>query len=126
MTATAHRILVSDRNENVRNILCREFLGRGYVVSTAKNADEVLRMLETARPALLVMDKHLPGCERPGFWDRILTGPDAPFVIMHAFSDDPLPEELVGHAARVEKDGNIETLARAVAWCLARVDSPAA
>lgn len=121
MTLAAHHILVSDRSENVRSLLQREFSARGYSVSTAKNAEEVLHSLESLKPALLVMDRQLPGCDRPGFWENILSVPGAPFVVMHAFSDDPLPKALEGHAAHVEKDGNIETLARAVAWCLARI-----
>jgi CheY-like chemotaxis protein len=115
------RLLVSDRNPNVVRLLRREFLGRGYEVVPATTAEQVLAALARRPPvSLVLLDMQLPGADAPGFWERITSSPGSPFVVVHAFSEDALPAELSGRAARVPKDGDIESLARAVSWCLAR------
>lgn len=105
----------------MRKFLCREFLAKGYEVSIAQNGSEVLTSLkQPSPPALLLMDMHLLGCERSEFWNQVLADPSSPFIVIHAFSDDTLPLELSGRAARVDKTGDMELLVRAVSWCLSR------
>jgi len=121
MKEPRHHILITDRNSNVRNYLRREFIANGYDVSTAQDAEEVLAALKlTPPPVLLLMDMQLSGVEQPGFWESLLAAPGPPFVVAHAFSDDTLPEELSGHAARVNKSGDTDALLKAVSWCLSR------
>lgn len=102
-------------------LLRREFLGRGYEVVPATTAAELLRVVETAPyVSLVLLDTQLPGADKPDFFERMAASPGHPFVVVHAFSEDALPEALSGRAARVAKDGDVESLLRAVSWCLAR------
>ena len=85
----------------------------------ARNAADVLAALDHKNPpVLLLMDMNLPGCEAQGFWQSLLTAPGPPFIVAHAFHEDVLPEDLQGRAARVMKNGDMDSLARAISWCL--------
>ncbi len=121
MSDKVFRIVVSDRSSNVRKFLRREFLSQGYQVSSAKDAEQILLALASpAPPDLLLIDMQLSGCDTSDFWEQIMQSPTAPFIIVHAFSQDILPDRLQGKVARVNKTGDLESLARAVSWCLSQ------
>lgn len=55
-------LIVDDNATNLK--LARVLLqGAGYVVRTAGDAEEALRVLATVRPALVLMDVQLPGMD---------------------------------------------------------------
>jgi CheY-like chemotaxis protein len=55
-------LIVDDNAVNLR--LARMVLaGEGYEVRTAADAEEALRMLETFRPCLILMDMQMPGMD---------------------------------------------------------------
>lgn len=114
-------VLVTDRNRNVREFLHRELLRRGFRASAARDAAEVLSALRSKEPpALLILDMDLPGCAESGFCEQLLASERRTFVMVHGFSEEDLPPALAGKAAKVSKDGNVDSLMRAVSWCLHR------
>lgn len=54
------RILVVEHNELGRDVLVRRLIATGFEVLVASNGDEGLRLAETARPDLILMDLHMP------------------------------------------------------------------
>jgi len=55
------KILIADRNRHVRNLLSCEFGAGGYQVQVAKDAQEVLTLINGGRPPhLLILDSDLP------------------------------------------------------------------
>lgn len=55
-------LIVDDKPENLK--LARVLLqSEGFVVRTAPDAEEALRVLETYRPRLILMDIQLPGMD---------------------------------------------------------------
>lgn len=56
-----HRILVVDDEEIVRQSLLAWFKEDGYDVDTAENADAALRLFETGKYSLILLDIKMPG-----------------------------------------------------------------
>ncbi len=54
------KILIADRNRNVRALLRREFAAAGYLVIVAKNGQEVLNISTEEAPDLFILDSELP------------------------------------------------------------------
>ncbi|MBU1398308.1 MAG: response regulator, partial [Proteobacteria bacterium] len=55
------KILIADRNSNVREFLRREMMAEGYSVELAENGREVLKWAYHREPAdLLILDPDLP------------------------------------------------------------------
>jgi DNA-binding response OmpR family regulator len=54
-------ILVVDDNEDNANII-RDYLeARGYPISVAYNGDEAMKLFETVKPAIVLLDVMMPG-----------------------------------------------------------------
>jgi putative nucleotidyltransferase with HDIG domain len=64
-------VLVVDDEGGVRDLMSRWLLSGGYAVSSARGADEALRLLEDSTPAVALCDIRMPGHD--GLWlaDRI-------------------------------------------------------
>jgi putative nucleotidyltransferase with HDIG domain len=64
-------VLVVDDEGGVRDLMSRWLLSGGYAVSSARGAEEALRLLEDSQPAVALCDIRMPGHD--GLWlaDRI-------------------------------------------------------
>jgi DNA-binding NtrC family response regulator len=121
-------ILIADRNRNVRDFLRREFEAEGFVVSTAKNGEELIIMAhKTDGPDLVIMDLDLPVLDGitviKSFEER---APALP-VIVHSNAGGA--EGLAAFkcvVAFIEKGENLELLKRTAALVIERKFSPAA
>lgn len=58
--ADAFNILIADRNRHVREFLRRELMAEGYRVQVAKDDKELLSMVDTEAPDLLILDLEIP------------------------------------------------------------------
>jgi PAS domain S-box-containing protein len=59
------RVLVVDDDENVRDVMSRSLISEGFVVDTAINGLEALKMLDVAPPDVILLDLMMP--EMDGF-----------------------------------------------------------
>jgi len=110
------RILIADRNRNVREFLRREFREAGYRAQIAKDAHEVLMMIDVKDPPdLLILDPEIPDVVELEVIERLQARfPPLP-VVIHAFLSEQgnhLPFEHA--AALVEKEGDTFRLKAAV------------
>ena len=58
-----HPILIVDDNESNLKLMKAVFDSDDYVVKTAMDAEEAIRVLETFEPQLILMDIQLPGMD---------------------------------------------------------------
>jgi len=115
------KILITDRNRHVRDLLQRELAAAGYRAQVAKDGLEVLDCLNGDQPPnLLILDPEVPFLKESGVLER-LQERDPPLpVVVHSF-----PQDYVGHVIEVhvitktitfvEKSGNTDLLKAVVA-----------
>ncbi len=111
------RILIADRNRNVRNLLQRELFGEGYRVVLAGEDRELLRLLHDEEAAdLLILDPDIPSHVTIAELLKMVHGnkPHLPVIIYTFFSDEADYLEMPGVAACLEKSEDINTLKTAV------------
>lgn len=107
MTARNFRILITDRNPHVRDLLRREFAGRFVQVDTAGDGEEIMRRLAGPTPPhLVILDPETPSGLGDGLVDALFRrGPDIP-VILHGFGLEEMEAGIETVAGRVEKNGD--------------------
>ncbi len=110
------RILITDRNRHVRELLQREFRHAGFQTQVAKDGQEVLTIMETEQPPdLLILDLEMPHGDGLEILQRLQAHPAPLPVVIHAFlaehSSQPAVEKA---AALVEKKGDTNCLKAAV------------
>ncbi|NLI82831.1 MAG: response regulator [Deltaproteobacteria bacterium] len=115
-------ILVADRNRHVRDLLRRELLQEGYSVQVAKDADEVMAMIEGCRiPDLVLLDLEIPN---PGGIDmlEILSGREPPLpILVHTLEEEPgVADSRWPTVAFLEKSGDVYKLKRVISQVLER------
>ena len=54
-------ILLADDDELVRDVVQRTLASRGHVVGLVDNGSDAVRVVETKRPALVILDCTMPG-----------------------------------------------------------------
>jgi two-component system response regulator VicR len=113
-------ILVVDDNQDNAEIIRQYLESKGYPISVAHNGDEALRLYETVKPALVLLDVMMPG--RDG-WEvcRIMRqhpvlGRSVRIVMVTALDDwqDKREALQTGADDYVEKPFDLPTLARTV------------
>ena len=110
------KILITDRNRHVRDLLRREFAAAGYLVQAAKDGQEVLRLIEAAwEPDLIILDPEVPYLVELAVLERLRERYPYLPVVIHSFP--PESAHLAGGQATVfvEKKGDTERLKAVVA-----------
>ena len=111
------KILIADRNSNVREFLRREMLAEGYSVELAENGREVLKWAYHREPAdLLILDPDLPDAEESLLLKKLKQRiPYLPVVFHTFFSDYLSASKIINPTEFVEKGGSsIEKLKKVV------------
>lgn len=111
------KIVVADRNPNVRNFLKRELAALGIRVCLADNADKLLKTIDSQPPTrMLVLDPDLPGVENVNLYRKLANrAPQLPVILYCVRGADNPPDSAEMEMVRIEKDGNsIEILKNAV------------
>jgi DNA-binding NtrC family response regulator len=111
------KILIADRNRNVRNLLQRELLGEGYQVILAGEDRELIRLLHEENGAdLLILDPDLPSSLQVSELITLLHGhkPTLPIVIYTFLNDGLNYRDLPGVALCLEKEEDINHLKEGV------------
>lgn len=57
------KILVADDQPGLRFLLSEALSGQGYEVITIESREHIFEVLEKEQPALILMDRHMPGEE---------------------------------------------------------------
>jgi DNA-binding NtrC family response regulator len=107
------KLLVADRNRNVRDFLKREFVAAGYSVQLAKDDRELLAVINAgAAPDLLILDLEMPYTAWPDVLAELQNRiPGLPIVVYTLLTDQAANEAIRKAAAFLEKRGNnIENL----------------
>jgi DNA-binding NtrC family response regulator len=115
------KILIADRNRNVRNFLQRELLDEGYQVILAAEGRELLQLLQSKNPPdLLILDPDIPSSfPKPELIKFVHSRDSALPIVIHTFwSDDSNYQNMPGVALCLEKGEDIGELKKAVAEVL--------
>lgn len=115
-------LIVDDSPVNLK--LARLVLeGEGYVVRTANDAEEALRMLETYSPRLVLMDIQLPGIDGLELTRRLKADPSRSSIIVvaltaYAMKGDEEKALAAGCDGYITKPIDVDGLPRVVARLL--------
>ena len=83
-----NKILISDRNKNVREYLKREMKLDGYNIELAKSAGEILdRIRHDDSIGLLILDPDLPDLDYESLMQTLIEMTAKLPVILHAYSN---------------------------------------
>jgi DNA-binding NtrC family response regulator len=89
------RILLTDRNRHVRELLRRELETEGYVVAVARDVQEILGLLAQGDiPDLLILDLEIPYMAEFNLLQHLQSNYPALPVIIHSFQPDN-PREFI-------------------------------
>lgn len=119
-------ILIVDDNlinlKLIRTVLSLE----GYSVISAINAEEAIHVLNTYRPALILMDIQLPGMDGLELTKRIKANPDLKDILIvavtaYAMKGDEEKVRAAGCDGYITKPINTRTLPSMVAALLSQV-----
>jgi len=102
-----YRLVVADRNSNVREFLRRELIAEGYLVSVARDEAELQVLLNDGPPDLLILDLEIPHAGGVVVLERLERRmPHLP-IIIHTFPVDEANHPTVRRAAAlVEKSAD--------------------
>ncbi|MDI6854300.1 MAG: response regulator [Deltaproteobacteria bacterium] len=108
------RVLMVDGEPNIRRLCAEELEEEGYLVRMASTGEEVVQLIDTFRPEVVILDVQLPdmsGLEA----GRIIKGSNRTTrVIFHAFGTPPDRLEYWGGDAFVEKSFDLSELKNTV------------
>ncbi len=108
------RVLMVDGEPNIRRLCAEELEEEGYVVRMAGTGEEVVRLIDTFRPEVVILEVRLPdmsGLEA----GRIIKGTNRRMrVIFHSFGTPPDKLDRWGGDAFVEKSFDLSELKNTV------------
>ena len=121
------KILIADRNRNVRKFLERELVSEGYQVILAGEGRELINLLNSINPQnILILDPDIPSDLTKSELIKLLHfhQPALPIVI-HTFSTDDFNySELPGVTVCLEKGEDIALLKKVVADVIQKNNLP--
>lgn len=112
-TNTAERVLVVDDDPGLREVLVEALEREGYVVEWASTGSEALRTIRERRPAVMVLDVHLPDMTGIDLLEQMQSVVSERPPILLMTGDYRIPR-VAGVGAVFFKPLNLESLIRAV------------
>ena len=95
----APHVLVVDDDRRLCSLIARFLTGQGLMVTTAENAAEARRHLESLRFDLLVVDRMMPGEDGLSLIKHIRTASQIPILMLTAMGEAPQRIEGLEHGA---------------------------
>lgn len=86
-------ILVVEDKETNRKLVRDVLTFKGYEVAEATNAEDGLRMVRERRPALILMDIHLPGMDGLTALRQLRADPETCDIPVIALTASAMPDE---------------------------------
>jgi two-component system, chemotaxis family, chemotaxis protein CheY len=77
-------ILIIDDDVTIVDFMTEALQEEGYTIRSASNGEQGLSEMESARPAVILLDMHMPGITTTEFLDRLCPHDHASIVIMTA------------------------------------------
>lgn len=111
-----HKLLMVEGNRNVREFCCRELAREGYQMVLAATPGDVLAMLCSWMPALVILDGRISGTD--GLELLVAIGelyPDLPVILYTAYADYAADPRARGARAVVAKTEDLSELKRTIA-----------
>jgi DNA-binding response OmpR family regulator len=113
MSERERRVLVVDDDVSIRGFLAEALTDEGYSVRTASNGREALSILESWRPALILLDLMMP--EMDGWEFRVqqrarAAVADVPVVVLSATRDLAAKAHVLEAAQVFPKPFDLDTL----------------
>lgn len=100
-------ILIADRNRNIRDFLKREMTDEGYLVYSAKNSREALKIIDLEHPDILILDPDMPFLNGAEILKRVKDKNRSIPVVIHSFhKENENYTDIQKITAFVEKNGN--------------------
>jgi DNA-binding NtrC family response regulator len=94
------RILLTDRNRHVRELLRRELETEGYEVAVARDAQEILGLLARGEiPDVLILDLEIPYMTEANLLENLKGKYPSLPVIIHSFQPENMGEFSAAEAA---------------------------
>jgi DNA-binding response OmpR family regulator len=120
------KILVTDRNRRVRELLRRELAAEGYQVVVARDSREVLLMVATNDPPhLLLLDPEISNFSEPQLLEQLQKlYPGLPVIIHTFLLDDFSHWKGLDGVVLLEKKEDIDLLKQVVAGVIDRKYPP--
>lgn len=120
MDCKSLKLLVAERNGNIRDLLRREFEEEGFEVDVAADASSLRDRLEAGTGyALVVLDEELPNAGAETVQDMCARLAPEMTIILHVFPGGQGGGEN-GALPAVEKSGDFERLKRAAFEALSK------
>ncbi|MFJ3959174.1 response regulator transcription factor [Arthrobacter sp. NPDC090010] len=91
---TSPRILVVEDDRTVRTVVNDYLSGQGFSVTAVDNGSEVLARFAAERPALVVLDRMLPGLSGDEVCRALRATSDVPIIMLTAL--DAVPDRIAG------------------------------
>ncbi|MCB2218172.1 MAG: response regulator [Desulfobulbaceae bacterium] len=116
------RIMITDSNSRVRDLLKRELEDEGYVVFSTKNGQDILDSISSPGSIdLIILDPQLFCPYRLNLLGSLCASAQNVPIIIHGFHDQRAYTESLQHVRFVDKDANsIKELKEAVRSCMSR------
>jgi DNA-binding response OmpR family regulator len=116
------RIMLTDSNSRVRDLLKRELEHEGYIVFSTKNDQDVIDCITSPGSIdLIILDPQLFCPYRLNLLDRLSASAQNVSIIIHGFHDQRAGIESLQHARFVDKDANsIKELKEAIRSFMSR------
>jgi DNA-binding response OmpR family regulator len=114
MKANAKRILVADDYAGLRGLLCVILEQRGYEVLTADTGAATIEVFRTHRPAIVVLDLHMPDMKGFDVLVQLLAMDPHARIIIHSGRDIETVREralALGASEVFQKGASLTTLA---------------
>ncbi len=116
------RIMLTDSNSRVRDLLKRELEHEGYIVFSTKSDQDVLDCISSPGSIdLIIIDPQLFCPYRLNLLGKLCASAHNVSIIIHGFDDQRACIESLQHARFVDKDANsIKELKEAIRSCMSR------
>ena len=114
-------VLVADDEFTLRDLYCQVLEEAGFLTESAGSAEEALKLLDSATPAMVISDVCMPGVGGLDLLRKVrLRWPSMPFLLVTAFSDvrDAVEALRLGAAHYLSKPVDLDELIGTVRECL--------
>jgi DNA-binding response OmpR family regulator len=107
-------ILIAEDDAVLRNLYIKKFTLAGYEIRTAENGEEAMTAIEQKKPAILILDIHMPKMTGFQVLEKLQQmGREFPVIMLSNFADEMSQlraKELGADDYFVKKDMTIKSL----------------